>query len=47
FVSLQDAVAQAQYEQQQDIRFGSSVEPIPSKIMLPSINSNTTQQSSQ
>ncbi|EFO18567.1 hypothetical protein LOAG_09929 [Loa loa] len=34
FVSLQDAVAQAQFEQQQDIRFGSSAEAIPSKIMV-------------
>ncbi|KAL3994045.1 sulfate permease family protein [Acanthocheilonema viteae] len=41
FVSLQDAVAQAQYEQQQDIRFGSSVEPIPSKIMVCLLNTYT------
>ncbi|VIO93412.1 Uncharacterized protein BM_BM9433 [Brugia malayi] len=47
FVSLQDAVAQAQYEQQQDIRFGGSVETIPSKIMLPSINLDVTQHSSR
>ncbi|VDK79264.1 unnamed protein product [Onchocerca ochengi] len=46
FVSLQDAVAQAQYEQQQDIRFGSSAEAVPSKIMLPSINPDVTQSSS-
>ncbi|CAG9535020.1 unnamed protein product [Cercopithifilaria johnstoni] len=46
FVSLQDAVAQAQYEQQQNIRFGNSAEPIPSKIMLASVNSDNTQQSS-
>lgn len=38
FVSLQDAVAQAQYEQQQDIRFGNSIEHIPSKIMVSLIN---------
>ncbi|VDK70095.1 unnamed protein product [Litomosoides sigmodontis] len=46
FVSLQDAVAQAQYEQQQDVRFGGSIEPVTSKIMLPSVNLDTTQQSS-
>ncbi|KAM3715697.1 Prestin [Dirofilaria immitis] len=46
FVSLQDAVAQAQYEQQQDIRFGGSAEAIPSKIMLSSVKLNATQSSS-
>lgn len=33
FVSLQDAVAQAQYEQEKDIRF-KSVEPIPNRFMV-------------
>ncbi|VDO25481.1 unnamed protein product [Onchocerca flexuosa] len=46
FVSLQDAVAQAQYEQQQDTRVGGSAEAVPSKIMLPSINPDATQSSS-
>lgn len=44
FVSLQDAVAQAQYEQQQDIRFGGSVEPVPSKIMVCLLNTHFSTQ---
>ncbi|VDN06080.1 unnamed protein product [Thelazia callipaeda] len=38
FVSLQDAVAQAQYEQEQDIRFNRSLEQISSKIMVTLLN---------
>uniref|UniRef100_A0A0R3RHU4 STAS domain-containing protein n=1 Tax=Elaeophora elaphi TaxID=1147741 RepID=A0A0R3RHU4_9BILA len=38
FVSLQDAVAQAQYEQQQHVRFVSDVETVPSKIMVCLLN---------